>query len=84
MFADLCFFTQLARELGAEKVGEVVDSFLSRADGNDRWIYNFELENTVRGVGGYGLDVRGSVFEGMVSNSSMIGNRLGGAYFGHS
>jgi hypothetical protein len=54
------------------------------ADGNDRWIYNFELENvTVRGVGGYGLDVRGSVFEGMVSNSSMIGNRLGGAYFGH-
>ena len=55
------------------------------ADGNDRWIYNFELENvTVRGVGGYGLDVRGSVFEGMVSNSSMIGNRLGGAYFGHT
>jgi Ca2+-binding RTX toxin-like protein len=54
------------------------------ADGNDRWIYNFELANvTVRGVGGYGLDVRGSVFEGMVSNSSMIGNRLGGAYFGH-
>ena len=54
------------------------------ADGNDRWIYNFELENvTVRGVGGYGLDVRGSVFEGMISNSSMIGNRLGGAYFGH-
>ena len=55
------------------------------ADGNDRWIYNFELENvTVRGVGGFGLEVRGSVFEGMVSNSSMIGNRLGGAYFGHS
>ena len=55
------------------------------ADGNDRWIYNFELENvTVRGVGGYGLDVRGSVFEGMVSNSSMIDNGLGGAYFGHS
>jgi len=54
------------------------------ADGNDRWIYNFSIENvTVRGVGGYGLDVRGSVFEGLVSNSSMIGNRLGGAYFGH-
>ena len=54
------------------------------ADGNDRWIYNFTLDNvTVRGVGGYGLDVRGSVFEGLVSNSSMIGNRLGGAYFGH-
>ncbi len=55
------------------------------ADGNDRWIYNFTLDNvTVRGVGGYGLDVQGSVFEGLVSNSSMIGNRLGGAYFGHS
>jgi hypothetical protein len=41
------------------------------ADGNDRLIYNFELDNvTVRGVGGYGLDVRGSVFEGMVSMSS--------------
>ena len=54
------------------------------ADGNDRWIYNFTVDNvTVRGVGGYGLDVRGSVFEGLVSNSSMIGNRLGGAYFGH-
>jgi Big-like domain-containing protein/hemolysin type calcium-binding protein/parallel beta helix pectate lyase-like protein len=54
------------------------------ADGNDRWVYNFTLDNvTVRGVGGYGLDVRGSVFEGLVSNSSMIGNRLGGAYFGH-
>lgn len=54
------------------------------ADGNDRWIYNFSIENvTVRGVGGYGLDVQGSVFEGLVSNSSMIGNRLGGAYFGH-
>ncbi|WP_170303434.1 malectin domain-containing carbohydrate-binding protein [Reyranella soli] len=55
------------------------------ADGNDRWIYNFTVDNvTVRGVGGYGLDVQGSVFEGLISNSSMIGNRLGGAYFGHS
>jgi hypothetical protein len=55
------------------------------ADGNDRWIYNFSIENvTVRNVGGYGLDVQGSVFEGLVSNSSMIGNAAGGAYFGHS
>ena len=38
----------------------------------------------VRGVGGYGLDVQGSVFEGLVSDSRMIGNHLGGAYFGHS
>lgn len=55
------------------------------ADGNDRWIYNFTIDNvTVKGVGGYGLDVQGSVFEGLVSNSSMIGDKLGGAYFGHS
>ena len=55
------------------------------ADGNDRWIYNFTIDNvTVKGVGGYGLDVQGSVFEGLISNSSMIGDKLGGAYFGHS
>jgi len=55
------------------------------ADGNDRWIYNFSIDNVmVRGVGGYGLDVQGSVFEGLVSDSRMIGNHLGGAYFGHS
>ena len=55
------------------------------ADGNDRWIYNFTIENvTVRNVGGYGLDVQGSVFEGLISNSWMTGNGEGGAYFGHS
>jgi Ca2+-binding RTX toxin-like protein len=55
------------------------------ADGNDRWIYNFTIDNvTVKGVGGYGLDVQGSVFEGLISNSSMIGDKLGGAYFSHS
>ena len=55
------------------------------ADGDDRWIYNFSIDNVVvRGVGGYGLDVQGSVFEGLVSDSRMIGNHLGGAYFGHS
>ena len=55
------------------------------ADGDDRWIYNFSIDDVmVRGVGGYGLDVQGSVFEGLVSDSRMIGNHLGGAYFGHS
>jgi hypothetical protein len=65
--------------------GQEGDGIKIVADGNDRWIYNFTLDNvTVRGVGGYGLDVQGSVFEGLISNSSMIGNRQGGAYFGHS
>src|SRR5262245_45130922 len=55
------------------------------ANGNDRWVYNFTVDNvTVRSVGGYGLDVQGSVFEGLLSNSNMIGNAAGGAYFGHS
>ena len=55
------------------------------ADGNDRWIYNFDSRTSRFAASvAIGLDVRGSVFEGMVSNSSMIGNRLGGAYFGHS
>jgi hypothetical protein len=55
------------------------------ADGNDRWLYNWTISNvTVQNVGGYGLDVQGSVFEGMVSNSWMNGNGLGGAYFAHS
>lgn len=55
------------------------------ADGNDRWIYNFSIENVnVKNVGGYGLDVQGSVFEGLVSNSWMTGDKLGGAYFGHT
>ncbi|MBI2735833.1 MAG: right-handed parallel beta-helix repeat-containing protein [Rhodospirillales bacterium] len=55
------------------------------ADGNDRWMYCWTLENvTVQNVGGFGLDVRGSVFEGIVSNSWMIGNAEGGATFAHS
>ena len=55
------------------------------ADGNDRWVYNWNVSNVnVQYVGGYGLDVRGSVFEGMVSNSWMSGNGEGGAYFAHS
>src|SRR4030095_6046815 len=42
------------------------------ADGNDRWCYNWTISNvTVEHVGGYGLDIQGSVFEGLVSNSWM-------------
>jgi len=55
------------------------------ADGNDRWAYNWTISDVaVQGVGGYGLDLEGSVFEGMISNSWMNGNGLGGAYFTHS
>src|SRR5258708_5250051 len=55
------------------------------ADGNDRGVYDWSISNVnVDHVGGYGIDVRGSVFEGMVSNSWMSGNALGGAYFAHS
>ena len=55
------------------------------ADGNDRWAYNWTISDiTVQGVGGYGLDVEGSAFEGLVSNSWMNGNAQGGAYFAHS
>jgi hypothetical protein len=54
------------------------------AAGNDRWVYNFSVNNvTVNHVGGYGLDVEGSVFEGIVSNSWMTNNTKGGAYFSH-
>jgi hypothetical protein len=54
------------------------------AAGNDRWLYNFTVDNvTVDHVGGYGLDVQGSVFEGLVSNSWMTNDAKGGAYFGH-
>jgi len=65
--------------------GQEGDGIKIVADGNDRWIYNFTIENvTVRNVGGYGLDIQGSVFEGLISNCWMIGNADGGAYFGHS
>ncbi len=55
------------------------------ADGNDRWVYNWTIDNvTVQHVGGYGLDVQGSVFEGSVRDSWMIDNAKGGAAFAHS
>ncbi len=54
------------------------------AAGNDRWVYNWDINNvSVDHVGGYGLDMQGSVFEGLVSNSWMTGNGQGGAYFSH-
>ena len=66
--------------------GQEGDGIKIVADGNDsRWLYNFTIQNvTVKNVGGYGLDIQGSVFEGLISNSWMIGNADGGAYFGHS
>jgi len=55
------------------------------ADGNDRWAYNWTISDvTVQGVGGWGLDIEGSAFEGLVTNSWMNGNALGGARFAHS
>lgn len=55
------------------------------ADGNDRWVYNWTISGvTVEGVGGHGLDIEGSAFEGLVSDSWMNGNAQGGAYFSHS
>ena len=55
------------------------------ADGNERWLYNWNVTNvTVDHVGGYGLDMQGSIFEGIVSNSWMTNNAAGGAYFSNS
>lgn len=64
--------------------GQEGDGIRIVADGNDRWLYNWNISNvTVQHVGGYGLDVQGSVFEGLVSNSWMNDNGKGGAYFSH-
>jgi hypothetical protein len=64
--------------------GQEGDGIKIVAAGNDRWVYNWNVNNvTVEHVGGYGLDVQGSVFEGLVSNSWMNGNGQGGAYFSH-
>ena len=64
--------------------GKEGDGIQIVAAGNDRWVYNFSVNNvTVNHVGGYGLDVQGSVFEGLVSNSWMTNDGKGGAYFSH-
>src|SRR5260370_14073539 len=50
--------------------GREADGIQLIADGNDRGVYDWNISNVnVDHVGGYGIDVRGSVFEGMVSNS---------------
>ena len=55
------------------------------ANGNDRWVYNWNISNvTVEHVGGYGLDMQGSIFEGLLSDSWMNGNGQGGARFAHN
>ena len=64
--------------------GQEGDGIQIGAAGNDRWVYNFTVNNvTVNHVGGYGLDVQGSVFEGMISNSWMTNDAKGGVYFSH-
>src|SRR3981081_980703 len=68
-----------------EGSGHEGDGIQILADGNDRGVYDWSISNVnVEHVGGYGIDVRGSVFEGMVSNSWMSSNGLGGAYFADS
>jgi hypothetical protein len=65
--------------------GQEGDGIKIVADGNDRWDYNWTINNVnVSHVGGYGLDMQGSIFEGMVSNSFMNSNGLGGAYIANS
>ena len=65
--------------------GQEGDGIKIVADGNDRWLYNWTVSDVnIRDVGGIGLDVIGSVFEGMVSDSWMTGNAEGGARFAHS
>lgn len=65
--------------------GQEGDGIKIVADGNDRWLYNWTVSDVnIHHVGGIGLDVIGSVFEGMVSNSWMTGNAEGGARFAHS
>jgi hypothetical protein len=65
--------------------GQEGDGIQLIADGNDRWAYNWTIDSVnVEHVGGYGLAMRGSVFEGVIVDSWMEGNALGGAYFAHS
>lgn len=65
--------------------GQEGDGIKIVADGNDRWLYNWTVSDVnIRDVGGIGLDVIGSVFEGMVSNTWVTGNAEGGARFAHS
>lgn len=68
-----------------EGSGNEGDGIKIVVDGNDRWLYSWNIDNvTVQHVGGFGLDMQGSVFEGTVSNSWMNANGAGGAYFAHA
>src|SRR6266545_1198 len=68
-----------------EGSGNEGDGIKIVADGNDRWLYSWIIDNvTVQHVGGFGLDMQGSIFEGTVSNSWMNANGAGGAYFAHA
>src|SRR5258708_24884100 len=65
--------------------GQEGDGIKIVADGNDRWNYNWNINNVnVSHVGGYGLDMRGSIFEGLVSNSFMNNNGLCGVYISNT
>jgi hypothetical protein len=65
--------------------GKEGDGIKIVADGNDRWAYNWNIDSVkVSEVGGYGLDMQGSIFEGLVSNSFMNNNGRGGAYIADS
>jgi hypothetical protein len=65
--------------------GQEGDGIQIIANGNNQWVYNWNINNVnVSHVGGYGLDMQGSIFEGLVSNSYMNDNGLGGAYIANS
>ncbi|MBX3500382.1 MAG: FG-GAP repeat protein [Alphaproteobacteria bacterium] len=77
-YLQLSNFTIQGNGLEGDGISIVVPS-------NDSWLYNWTIRDvTVEGVGGYGLDIEGSVFEGTICNSWMIGNGEGGARFAHS
>lgn len=65
--------------------GHESDGLKIACPGNDSWIYNWRLSGvSAFGCGGYGLNVEGSVFEGLVLDSWVCNNTLGGARFAHA
>jgi hypothetical protein len=72
-------------DFSIEGNGREGDGIRIVADGNDRWVYNWNVSDvTIEHVGGIGLNFEGSIFEGTVSNSWMDYNEGGGARFAHS
>src|SRR5258708_38951553 len=50
--------------------GQEGDGIKIVADGNDRWNYNWNINNAnVSPVGGYGTDIRGRLFQSLGTNS---------------